>query len=369
MIHGGNIFEIQRKHNINKDKLVDFSSNINPLGVPETLKKLIVDKIQDLQCYPDIHYYQLKKAIGQYYSLDEEHIFLGNGAAQVIYDTIHALKPKKAIVLAPTFSEYERALISCGATVHHYFLKEEEDFNLKAEGIMEAIDDSIDLLVLCNPNNPTSKLIKVSSIKKILEKCIKHGAFLMIDEAFMDFIEEDDNYSMLKNYREYNNLIIVRAFTKFYGIPGLRLGFGVSDNKEILNKINSATLPWSLNTFAGYFGEVLLSEEKYVKETHQWLREERVRFVGKLQKIEGIKVFTPSVNFILIKILNPHIDVDILKEKLLKENILIRDCSNFNGLSKRFFRIAIKDALLNDILVNTLEKIMEKEKSLHYRED
>ena len=359
MTHGGNIFEIQRKHNINKDTLVDFSSNINPLGIPESLKTLIIDKIAELECYPDIHYHQLKTIIAEYYSLDQKDIFVGNGAAQVIYDAIHAVKPKMSIILAPTFSEYERALVSHGSKVQYHYLEEKNNFNLREEDLIGAIDDSVDLVVLCNPNNPTSKLIKKDNIKKILDKCKKHNTFLMIDEAFMDFVEDDEYYSMLGDYREYNNLIIVRAFTKFYGIPGLRLGFGISRNEKIIASVSENTIPWSLNTFAGYFGQVLLSEKEYVEKTYNWLREEKKRFVKKLAEIEGITVYIPSVNFILIKIVKENVDVDILKERLLKENILIRDCSNFNGLSKKFFRIAIKDPILNDRFVDSLIKAMD----------
>ncbi|NLM04335.1 MAG: threonine-phosphate decarboxylase [Clostridiales bacterium] len=359
MGHGGNIYEIQRKYNIEKNKLIDFSSNINPLGLPKTLKKIIMSRMDDLEAYPDIHYYQLKTAISKYYSLDIDNIFVGNGAAQVIYDIIHGIKPKDAIVLAPTFSEYERALNSSGSNIIHYYLKEEDDFQLIPEDFIKIIDDSIDLIVLCNPNNPTSKLINIKTMESILEKAKKHKTFVMIDEAFMDFVKSEEDYSMLKMYRDYNNLIIVRAFTKFYAIPGLRLGFGITCNKDILNRINNTSLPWSLNTFAGYFGEVLLTEDEYVDKTHKWLEEEKARFVAKLKEIRGIKVYEPAVNFILIKIIKDNIDVDILKEEFLKESILIRDCSNFKGLDKKFFRIAIKAPSLNDGFIKVLKKIIQ----------
>ena len=196
-------------------------------------------------------------------------------------------------------------------------------------------------------------------MESILEKAKKHKTFVMIDEAFMDFVKSEEDYSMLKMYRDYNNLIIVRAFTKFYAIPGLRLGFGITCNKDILNRINNTSLPWSLNTFAGYFGEVLLTEDEYVDKTHKWLEEEKARFVAKLKEIRGIKVYEPAVNFILIKIIKDNIDVDILKEEFLKESILIRDCSNFKGLDKKFFRIAIKAPSLNDGFIKVLKKIIQ----------
>ncbi|SNS76822.1 L-threonine O-3-phosphate decarboxylase [Anaerovirgula multivorans] len=357
MTHGGNIFEIQRTRNIDKRNLLDFSANINPLGVPETLATIIRNRIQDLQYYPDIDYHDLKSAISQYYSVEKGHVFLGNGAAQVIFDTIHTIEPKKTIILAPTFSEYERALKAIDSDVVKHSLREEDNFDLNVEELMKSIDDSVDLVVLCNPNNPTSRLIEIKELKQILAECKKHHAYLMIDEAFMDFVEEQQLYSMLRHYRNEEYLIIVRAFTKFYGIPGLRLGFGLCWNDNLLKAIQEKMLPWSLNTFAGYFGEVLLSEEEYVEKTHQWLKKEKRRFIEELHKIEEIKAFTPSVNFILLKIEKYNLTVDVLKEKLLDKNILIRDCSNFTNLNKKFFRVAIKNPQDNNALIKALREI------------
>ncbi|SDK69956.1 threonine-phosphate decarboxylase CobD [Natronincola ferrireducens] len=360
MLHGGNLFEIQRKCNIDKNSLLDYSANINPLGVPATLKTLITNRINDLEHYPDIYYHELKYAIATYYSLSIEDIFVGNGAAQIIFDSIHTLRPQKSILLAPTFSEYERALKSCNTAIVKHQLKEEENFDLDIDKFIKEIDDSIDLIVLCNPNNPTSRLITTKGLEKILQKSREVNAYLIIDEAFMDFVEDQQCYSMLDKYRDYTNLIIVRAFTKFYGVPGLRLGFGVCRNSGLIEQLHQRMLPWSLNTFAGYFGEVLRSETTYVEKTHQWLQQEKKRFVEELKKIEGLKVFSPSVNFILIKILVAGFDVPQLKQRMLEKNILIRDCSTFDNLDKKFFRIAVKSRIHNEIFTKTLMEVMKQ---------
>ncbi|AKL94471.1 threonine-phosphate decarboxylase [Clostridium aceticum] len=360
MAHGGNIFEIQRKCNIHKDDLLDYSANINPLGLPDSLKTMILHSIEDLQHYPDIHYEELKMAIAEYYCVDKKDIFVGNGAAQIIFDTIHALNPKKTMILAPTFSEYERALKVCGSEIVKHALHEEEDFRVNIQELLEAMDKDIDLMILCNPNNPTSKLLKAEEIKKVLEQAVKKNIYLMIDEAFMDFVSEEESYSMMQSYREYENLVIVRAFTKFYGIPGLRLGFGLCSNEKLKEKISSGAIPWSINTFAAYFGKVLLAETNYVEKTHRWLENEKKRFVEKLKEIDGLKIFSPSVNFILVKILKPNVDVLQLQKKLLEKNILIRDCSNFSNLDKSFFRIAIKDETNNEKFAEALQEAMIK---------
>lgn len=360
MTHGGNIFEIERKEKLDRKTLLDYSANINPLGLPKSLKRIIQDRMEDLQYYPDIYYEDLKAAISQYYSLIKEDIFVGNGAAQVIFDTIHRIKPQKSIILAPTFSEYEKALKSCESTIVEVPLQEEDNFDLNIDALIEKIDDTIDLVVLCNPNNPTSRLIEMQKIEKILLKCQQHQVYLMIDEAFMDFVEDQPLYSMLPYYKKHKNIVIVRAFTKFYGVPGLRLGFGVCSDKTMIEEINKNTLPWCLNTFAGYFGEVLLAEDNYVEATHQWLRKEKRRFFKALQNIEGIKAFPPSVNFILIKILKTDSNAHHLKEKLLQQKILIRDCSNFTNLDDKFFRVAIKIPEQNNVFLKALKKILNE---------
>ncbi|MBM7614407.1 threonine-phosphate decarboxylase CobD [Alkaliphilus hydrothermalis] len=357
MKHGGNVFEIEQKYGFDRRCLLDFSANINPLGVPKLYKKMMMDAFDDLINYPDINYFDLKNDIGEKYNLSVENIFVGNGGVQVIFDFIKAINPKKSLVVYPTFGEYERAIRATGGQVEEFFLKEEEDFQLNAEEIMERIHRDLDLVVLCNPNNPTGTLTNKSLLENLLKKCRENNVFLMIDEAFMDFVEGAEEYSLLSQVETYDNLLITRSFTKFYGIPGLRLGFGVCSHPEIKGQLREHGIPWQVNTFGSYFGRVLLEDGEYEKKTHLWLKEETPRFVEELKKLALFKVYPPSVNYILLKLLPSQLDVKGLKERLLVEKILVRDCSNFKGLSDRFIRIAIKGKQDNDRLLEVLKRI------------
>lgn len=358
MGHGGNIYKIERDLGIPREALIDYSANINPLGVPALLKNNIIKEIDSLVNYPDPDYKDLKSAIADFYQVCEEDILLGNGAAEIIHSCIRRIQPKKAVILQPSFSEYEAALAIVGTELKELYLREENEFRIEVEEIIREIDDTIDLVILCNPNNPTSTLIARDDLIKILSHCSDNNTFVLIDEAFMDFIDEEGSISLIGDYDKYKNLIIVRAFTKFFGIPGLRLGFGVTSNKSLLKKLKESGLPWNLNTFAGGFGIMLKANNDYITETYKWMREEPLRFATELKSIKKLRVFHPRANFILIKILEDNLNTGILKNRLLEYRILIRECCNFKGLNNKFFRIAIKDNNTNMYFLKALKECL-----------
>ncbi len=358
MTHGGNLFEIQRQYGVDRNGLLDYSANINPLGVPNSLRKIMMEAMDDLVNYPDIHYTDLKNAIGEKYKVTVDNIYVGNGGVQVIFDFINAVKPEKSLVVYPTFVEYERALKAVGSEIKTYLLNEDNDFKLHIDELINEIDETLDMVVLCNPNNPTGTLIEREFFEKLLIKCQEKEVFLMVDEAFMDFVHEGEEKTLLTLSEKYEYLMVTRSFTKFYGIPGLRLGFGVCCHIKIKQKLTQLAIPWTVNTFASYFGKVLLTDQEYERKTLQWLREETPRFVNELEKTGLFKVYQPSVNYILMKLLPKNIEVNQLREKLIQEGVLIRDCSNFKGLSNRFIRIAIKDTGSNQQLLDAINKVI-----------
>jgi len=175
----------------------------------------------------------------------------------------------------------------------------------------------------------------------------------MIDEAFMDFADENKVITLLKVYKEYSNLLIVRAFTKFFGVPGLRLGFGITCGVDLKNTINKISIPWSLNTFASYFGYVLKNDEGYIQETYKWINLEKDWFLKELRKLKNIRVFDTDVNFVLFR-LETDVSASILWEKMIIKGILIRNCSSFRGLNEKYVRLAIKDRKSNEKIINAL---------------
>lgn len=348
--HGGNVSEISRKYNINKEKIIDFSANINPLGMSDKVKNEIIKGISTVEKYPDITYYDLKKKIGNYDNVKVENIFLGNGAAEVIFNIARGLKPKKALIPSPTFSEYEDGLKSVGAEVKHYIMNDE--FVLDSNFI-ENIKGEIDIIFICNPNNPTGMITTKEYLEKVIIKARENNTIVVVDESFLDFVRDEKNISVIRLIDKYDNLIIVKSLTKFFAIPGIRLGYGVTGNKEYIDKINRVAVPWSINAFANIAGIVALEETQYIEESIQYIEEEKEFLFNELNRFKKLKVYKGSVNFIFFKVL----DCINLKEELIKKEILIRDCSNYIGLEKGFYRVAVKKREDNLKLIEGLKSI------------
>ncbi len=351
-VHGGNIDEISRKYNINASEVVDFSANINPLGINEKVKEAMIGALDKVERYPDITYFNLKNAIGNFEHIDIKDMFLGNGAAEVIFNIARALKPKKVLLPAPTFSEYEEAVRSVDSEIEYYELSEENEFTID-EGFINKIDETIDMTFICNPNNPTGVLTKNDFVEKVLKRAAEFRVTVVMDESFLDFVEEEEKYSTKEFLGQYSNLIIVKSLTKFFAIPGIRVGYGLTYNEEIIEKINKVSVPWAINIVAAEGICVGLKEIGYINDSIKYVKSERDYLYENLQKLECIKTFKPSVNFIMFKLLK---DMD-LKEILLERGILIRSCNNYHGLGNEFYRIAVRTREENKKLINEMKTI------------
>ncbi|MGG5461737.1 threonine-phosphate decarboxylase CobD [Clostridium sp. B9] len=347
--HGGNVEEIKRIYNM--DKILDFSANINPMGMSDKVHKAMTYALNEIERYPDITYFELKKAISIYENCNSEELVLGNGAAEVIFNIARALKPKSSLLIAPTFSEYEDALNSVGCKISHYLLKDK--YSLDSDFLNE-INSDIDILFLCNPNNPTGALIEKDLSLKILEKARDNGCTVVFDESFLDFVKDGEKYTLTKELNEFNNLIIVKSLTKLFAFPGIRLGYGLSGNSEYIEEINKVSTPWSVNTVADYAGRQALEEKEYIKESIEYIEKENKFLYEEINKIKNIKIFKGAVNFLFFEI-KKEID---LRGELLKKGILIRSCCNYIGLNKRFYRIAVRTREENLELLKELKAII-----------
>lgn len=349
--HGGNLEQIERQTGIQKENIIDFSCNTNPLGFPSIVNEIIKEKISSIASYPDIDYYNPKKAIAKYCKTDQDNIILGNGAVELIHLYINILKPGKALILAPTFCEYEKALSNEKCQIDYFQLKEKNEFYPDLPHLFETLANNYDLLIICNPNNPTSGYINKKDLTKIIETAKQYQTKVMLDESFIDFISPDNDLLEINN--NFKNLFILRSLTKFFCIPGLRLGYGLIFDLELKNKISQLRSPWSINSFSAAIGEKLYSQEKYINQTKQLIANEKQFLYNELLKLKGLSPFKPAVNFILIK-LNNKITAEELQKKLLKRNILIRNAANFKFLNDSFIRIAIKDHKSNIKLLQAL---------------
>lgn len=342
--HGGDIYS--------REILLDFSANINPYGTPEAVKRAVLDSVGDLCHYPDPYCRELVAAISAFEGVPEERILCGNGAAELIFSFCAQLRPKKALILDPCFSEYETALRSVGCEVAHFSLKKEENFQLTEEFLpfLEAFNG--DALMLCNPNNPTGQIISREMLEKILTICKRKGIFLFIDECFLDLTDGGEGITM-KPYLDTNeNLLLLKAFTKSYGMAGLRLGYCLSGNTGLLRAMGQTTQPWNVSIPAQKAGVAALKQTAFLEKAQRTIREQREALTHGLRAL-GLRVVDSRTNYILFY------SAKELREPLLEQGIQIRSCANYPGLEAGWYRIAVKLPEENEKLLAALKEILE----------
>lgn len=352
-IHGGDIYKYD-------NKILDFSANINPLGMPDTAKNAIINGIDKYEAYPDYSSRQLRNALSIFYNFDADRIVCGNGAADLIFRICLALRPKKVLIPSPTFSEYEEAAKISGGVVHNHILREQENFDVTLE-IIESIDKDTDMVFLCSPNNPTGRAVDLRIIEAILIKLQENKGILILDQCFVHFLLDEDEYFAINLLKKYDNLIILGAFTKIFAMAGLRLGYALFGSKDIAAKIENTLQPWAVSTVASEAGCAALSRD-FINKTKQYVKEQRDFLTNSLSDI-GIRVFESQANYILIKSDQNILDGD-LADEALKHGVLIRKCSNFRGLSSSFFRIAVRTEEENKIFVEVLESVICERKNI-----
>ena len=345
--HGGNIHGFEKP-------MVDFSANINPLGIPEKLRIAWIEKMQQVTSYPDSSYRKLKEAIRDHHSLtDKANILLGNGAVDLIHGVVKSIRPLEVLIPSPAFSEYRKASIRNEIPYREPVLYDSLG-NLQTEKFLKAVKER-SLVFLCNPNNPTGKALSPSDLLLILKRIEETGSFLVLDETFLPFVEQEKRHSLLGHQPEC--VLFLRALTKIYGIPGVRLGYGILYNEILAKKIISLQDPWHINTFADIAGQVVLKETGYLLETASWLKNEKAFLYRELSKVPWLTWIESDCNFILLK--SSCASAEEIQDNLLADQILIRLPYGFNGLTSHHFRIAVKDRSSNLKLMNALQKIKD----------
>ncbi|QOX63587.1 aminotransferase class I/II-fold pyridoxal phosphate-dependent enzyme [Anoxybacterium hadale] len=337
-------------------RLLDFSANINPLGLPAGVKKVLTEAIEGFDIYPDPLCRELIANLAVYEDVPKEWLLCGNGAADLIFRMVYAIKPKKAMVLAPTFAEYEEALYAVSCEVIRYPLSADSDFQAD-EGLIDALDQELDLLFLCNPNNPTGQLMSKEFLCRVLERCKELGIFLVVDECFNELLEEPERYSVKDRIQGSRNLMILKAFTKTYAMAGLRLGYCLISNGALLEALREAGQPWSVSTPAQLAGIQAMKEQDYLAESKRIIRQEQEYLISALKE-SGIKVISANANYIFL--LDPIPRRRSLHEQLLDYGILIRNCDNYHGLGPGYYRICIRVHEDNEIFVAVLQNLSKQ---------
>ena len=329
--------------------MLDFSANINPLGMPLSVKNALVDGVERFSLYPDTDCTELRKNLSAHEKIKAENIVCGNGAADLIYRIVYAAKPKKALLISPTFSEYEKALSEMSCDIDFYALDEKNDY-APDENLLERLTDDKDIFFLCNPNNPVGNVIDAVLMRQIADKCAEKSILLVVDECFMDFVADGEKYTAKRFMRE--NTVIIKAFTKTYAMAGLRLGYALFGSEAVAEKVKHTGQCWGVSGPAQLAGIAALGETEYVGKSVELVSREREYMLSAINKI-GIKTYPSVTNFILFT-------SDIPLEKLLAEQgIAIRGCDNYRGLGKNFYRTAVRLHSENEALIKALERIVQ----------
>ena len=357
-LHGGDLDLIADTYHLDRNSIWDFSGNINPLGISPKAREALQNNIDLIATYPDRSYKALKNAIGTYCGIDPQSVILGNGSTELIAMTIKALKPKKALVLGPTYSEYERELSLVGGACVYYPLWEEQSFQLDVQDFVQHLEASYDMLILCNPNNPTSTGILTEALLLILEHAKKLNIFTMIDETYIEFCDDPALYSAVSLTNEFEDLLVLRGFSKFFSAPGLRVGYGLSSNEMLKTSLRKLQNPWHINSLAAFGVQVMLADSDYIIKTHALIVSERKRMIGELSSIKALQVFMPIANFVLLKLLDTAISSEYLLNKLIEEKLLIRDASSFPFLDEKYIRFCFLNPEQNNFLLSHLKAIL-----------
>ena len=338
-IHGGDVY---RNH-----VDIDFSINVNPLGTPECVKEALHRAVEMCGKYPDMEAERLKEAVGTFLGVPKQYLLFGNGASELFMAVVHGIKPKKVVIPMPSFYGYEYAAKSVDSEMIYYEMNQEDNFCV-TEDMNRILTEDVDLLFLANPNNPIGNLLDKEMIKKLLLHCRDKGIYVVVDECFIEFC--GNQFSLLPEIRESEHLILVRAFTKIFSIPGVRLGYLVCKSKAVHTKIARQLPEWNLSCFAQEAGCICAKQAEFILKTKNYIEYER-QFMEKGLMQLGLRTFPSMSNFITVYSDKP------LYGKLLKRGILIRDCSNFRGLGKGFYRIAVKSREENEILLKAIESL------------
>ncbi len=358
VMHGGDIYRNRIEH--------DFSVNTNPLGLPGSVKAEIRDAADLCENYPDIRVEALRNELGDHYGISADHVLCGNGASELLMAIAHGLKPKKTVIPVPSFYGYERAARAMGGNITYYRMPEEKNFALTDEEeihkLTDLLTDEVDLLFLANPNNPTGASLSPGLMEILLTHCAEKQITVVVDECFMEFMDHGSDQPLVARTAFRPNVIVLRAFTKIFAIPGVRLGYMVCSDRNILDRIGRQLPEWNVSIPAQQAGRAALKEADYLDETVLFVKNEREFLCEGLNRM-GIRVYPSEANYLLFKTELP------VYERLLNQGILIRDCENFRGLGKGFYRVAVKKREENELLLEAIARIAKEGEKEHEDRD
>ena len=356
VFHGSDIEKICEYYHLNREDITNFGANVNPLGLSEKVKASIAAHLDLLSSYPDREYLTLRQTISEYCHIPADYILPGNGSSELIALLIETLAPKRTLILGPTYSEYSRELSFSGSTQEYYHLREEDQFQLDVEDLCRTLDGGYDLLILCNPNNPTSSAVPTEDLTQLLTFCADRKIFVMIDETYVEFAPDISAVTAVPLTRRFPGLMVLRGVSKFFAAPGMRFGYGITGNKDFLKKMKEKQIPWSLNSIGAFAGEEMFKDQEYIHKTRELILSERDRMYRAVSQMPAYKTYKPYANFLLVKIIKEGITSYDMFETCIKAGLMIRDCSSFQCLDGQFIRFCMMMPEANTRLLQILEK-------------
>jgi threonine-phosphate decarboxylase len=356
--HGAEVYGAAKETGVKPQEILDFSSSVNPLGPSAKALEAAHTAFSSIAAYPDTNSNILRETIASRHSgITKDNIVVGNGSTELMYLFAECFlrRGEKALMAAPTFGEYEAAVRKTGECVK--FVRLGKDFQIEAEAFKSAMA-GCKLLFLCNPNNPTGKLIPQKTLTEILDAALAQDILVFLDEDFLEFVDDEATLSMIGKIDRYPNLFILRSFTKIFGLTGLRIGYGIT-SKEIANVLLCAKIPWNVNCLGQAAAVAAIEDQEHLKVTLDLIKKEKAWLQKELSAIESFSFSPPDANFFFINIEKTRLTANNLKHRMLKHGILIRDCSSFVGLNEFYIRVAVKTHQENVQLIEAFKKSLK----------
>lgn len=337
--HGGNVYE--------HPDAIDFSANLNPLGMPEEIRAALHEAINRAEAYPDPHCRELCAALAVHYGIPKSFVSCTSGASDALVRICQVLHPTKALVCAPCFSGYEKSLAAVGTRMARHILDMSNNFDV-TEDFLDAITDDVELIFLCTPNNPTGRVVDLHIVEQVLERAIKVGARLVLDESFLEFTEAPSAAPLLERFE---NLVIVGSFTKLCCMAGVRLGYILCSDERLREGFELVGADWAVSTAAQAAGLAALQLDTLASDTRAFVQARRAYLSDELEAL-GLRVIPGAANYLLVRSAKP------LPEALAKKNILVRPCADYHGLSERWMRIAVRTDKENEQLIEAVKEVL-----------
>ena len=356
-VHGGEVWEIAEETGLSVEDLVDFSSSINPLGPSPRALEAIKNSFDKITLYPDSNSTALREALACHFgNINKNNVIVGNGSTELIYlfAQVFLKRGDVALVAAPSFGEYANAIVKSGGKSKH--LKLTHDFQIELNAFLEEME-GLRAVFLCNPNNPTSMLIPDNTLREIIEKALEEEVVVLLDEDFIEFVEDEKRHSLVNRISKYPNVFVLRTFTKFYGLTGLRVGYGIAD-EETIDVFSKAKMPWNVNSLAQAAARAAMADKEHSRRTIELMKEEKKFLSNELSRIDGFHVFPADTNFILVDVRKTGFRASQLREKMIRHGLLVRDCSSFIGLDTFYVRVAVRTRKENERLLDAFRKVL-----------